>query len=333
MNANANANADSNAARAAAPSPALPAGEPHPARYANRFACGFAATRPAFLSVTLVACLIGLAGASRSGIAIDTLTALFTVAFALVAHAGVNVVNDYHDALSGADEANEKRLHPFTGGSRFIQNGVIGVRQMGVFGYLLLAAVIPAGLWLAWQSGPGLIAIGLAGLFVGWAYSAPPLALMSRGLGEFAIAAGWLLVVAGTDFVQRGSFAFMPVAAGLSYALLVANLLFINQFPDHDGDRAVGKRTLVVRLGPQTAKWAYLLIAIAAYGWLVAMVAIWLLPQKAAAAAITVVLSFSAGRELLQHAGEPAELAPAIKRTIVAANLHGLILAAALAFA
>lgn len=325
--------ADSNPIPSPASTPAIPAAEPHPERYSNLVARGIAATRPAFLSVTLVACLIGLATASRSGIAIDTLTALLTIVFALVAHAGVNVVNDYHDALSGADAANEKRLYPFTGGSRFIQNGVIGTRQMGVFGYVLLAAVIPPGLWLAWQSGPGLIAIGMAGLIIGWAYSAPPLALMSRGLGELAIAAGWLLVVVGSDFVQRGSFAFMPFAAGLPYALLVANLLFINQFPDHDGDRAVGKRTLVVLLGPQTAKWAYLLIAIFAYGWLVAMVAIYLLPQKAAAAAITVVLSFSAGRELLQHASEPAELEPAIKRTIVAANLHGLILAAVLAFA
>lgn len=313
-------------------SAAIPAGEPRPERYSSVLARGIAATRPAFLSVTLVGCLLGLASASADGVAIAPLSALLTVLFALVAQAGANVVNDYHDAVSGADAANTERLYPFTGGSRFIQNGVISARHMGMFGYGLLAAVIPAGLWLAWQSGPGLIAIGLAGLFTAWAYSAPPLALMSRGLGEIGIAAGWLLVVVGSDYVQRGSFAFTPVAAGLSYALLVANLLFVNQFPDHAGDAAAGKRTLVVRLGPQTAKWAYLLIAIVAHGWLISMVSAWLLPQKAAAAAITVVLSFSAARELLQHASTPSELGPAIKRTIIAANLHGLILAAVLAF-
>lgn len=307
--------------------------EPTRAADASRAATLFAATRPAFLSVTLVGCLIGLACARGSGVVLDPLAAALTVLFALVAHAGVNVINDYHDALNGADAANTGRLFPYTGGSRFIQNGVLGVRETGRFGYGLLAAVVPAGLWLAWQAGPGLLLIGAAGLFVGWAYSAPPLALMSRGLGELAITAGWLLVVVGSDYVQRGSFSPLPLAAGLSYALLVANLLFINQFPDCAGDAAAGKRTLVVRLGPAVAKWGYLLIALCAYTWLVAMVAAGVLPQKAGAAALTLVFSFAAARELISHADEAAELVPAIRRTILAANLHGLALAAALAFA
>ncbi len=306
--------------------------EPARDRYARPSGRYFAATRPAFLSVTLIGCLAGLACAHGSGIALHAPSAVLTVLLALAAHAGMNVINDYHDAVSGADAANTRRLFPYTGGSRFIQNGVLGVRQTAVFGYALLAAVIPAGLWLAWQAGPGLILIGLAGLFTGWAYSAPPLALMRRGMGEAAIIASWLLVVIGADYVQRGEFSALPAAAGLSYALLVANLLYINQFPDHDGDAAAGKRTLVVRLGPQTAKWGYLLIALFAYGWLIAMVARNLLPQQAAAAAITLVFSFSAARELIEHAEMPEELEPAIKRTITAASLHGLLLAATLAF-
>ena len=306
--------------------------EPRPERYHSVFGRYFAATRPAFLSVTLVACVLGLATAYRTGLALDAVTALVTVLFALLAHAGVNVINDYHDGLSGADALNTERLFPFTGGSRFIQNGVLTLRQTARFGYGLLALVIAAGLWLSWHTGPGLLAIGAGGLLAGWAYSAPPLRLMSRGLGELAIAAGWLLVVVGSDYVQRGSFDALPFIAGLSYALLVANLLFINQFPDHAGDAAAGKRTLVVLLGPQTAKWAYLLIAIVAYGWLLGMVGNDTLPQKTAAAAMTLVLSFTAGRDLLEYASQPAALEPAIKRTILATNLHGLVLAGALMF-
>ena len=307
--------------------------EPRPGGFANPLVRWLAATRPAFLAVTLVGCLIGIASAHAGGVAIDPLRAALTVLFALLAHAGGNVVNDYHDALSGADDANRGRLFPFTGGSRFIQNGVHTPRQTALLGYGLLAAVVPGGVWLAWQAGPGLLVIGLAGLALGWAYSAPPLKLVCRGFGELVIVACWLLVVVGADFVQRGAFDLLPVAAGLSYALLVANLLFINQFPDHDGDAASGKRTLVVRLGPQAAKWGYLLIAIAAYAWLIAMVANALLPQKSAAAALTVALSFPAGRDLLEHASDPSELAPAIKRTIVAALAHGGLLAGVLAFA
>ncbi len=306
--------------------------EPSLDRYARPLGRYVAATRPAFLSVTLVGCLVGLACAHGSGVALNPWTAVITVVFALVAHAGMNVINDYHDAVSGADAANVRRLFPYTGGSRFIQNGVLDARQTAIFGYTLLAAVVPAGLWLAWETGPGLILIGLGGVFAGWAYSAPPLALMRRGCGEAAITASWLLVTIGADYVQRGGFSPLPVAAGLSYALLVANLLYINQFPDHDGDATAGKRTLVVRLGPQTAKWGYLLIALFAYGWLIVMIDRALLPRYAAAAAITLVLSFSAARELIEHAASPSELEPAIKRTIVAANLHGLLLTGTLAF-
>ncbi|WP_230970666.1 prenyltransferase [Nitrogeniibacter aestuarii] len=297
-----------------------------------RVAAYFAATRPAFLSVTLVACLIGLATAHGTGVDIDPVNAILTVLFALVAHAGGNVINDYHDDVSGADAANTQRLFPFTGGSRFIQNGVLTRRETARFGYGLLAVVIPAGLYLAWQSGPGLIAIGLVGMLAGWAYSAPPFKLMSRGMGELGITAAWLIVVIGADFVQRGAFSAVPAMAGLSYALLVANILYINQFPDHQGDAASGKRTLVVILGPSVAKWGYLLIAIIAYGWLVAMISADMLPQKSAAAALTLVLSFRAGRDLIAHATSPGELGQAIKLTIAAANVHGLALAAMLAF-
>jgi 1,4-dihydroxy-2-naphthoate polyprenyltransferase len=304
--------------------------EPHAAAFPNPVAKYVAATRPAFLSVTLIGCLLGLASAYFSGYAIDWSKAMLTLFFALVAHAGVNVVNDYYDALNGSDAANTERLFPFTGGSRFIQNGVLGLRDAGLFGYALLASVIPPGLWLTWHSGSGLIAIGIAGLVIGWAYSAPPFKLMSRGVGELAITAGWLLVTVGSDYVQRGSFSWLPVLVGLPFALLVANLLYINQFPDLRADAQAGKRTLVVRLGVDTAKWGYLLIALFAYLWVLMLVACSQLPIYAAAACFTLPLSFNAARQLLHEAAHPAQLAPAIKFTILAANLHGLLLAAAL---
>lgn len=314
----------------------MPAAEPSlpqfSAPFSRHFLRYFLATRPAFLTVTLAACLIGLASAYAQGVNIDPLRAGLTLFFALVAHAGVNVVNDYYDALNGSDAANQERCFPFTGGSRFIQNGVLTLRQAALLGYGLLAAVIPAGLWLTAHSAPGLIGIGLLGLLLGWAYSAPPLKLMCRGLGEIAIVGGWLLVVVGTDFVQRGSLGWLPVLVGLPYALLVANILFINQFPDARADASAGKNTLVVKLGPEQAKWGYLAIALFAYGWLILFVGRGALPVYAAAGALPLALSFNAGRELLHHASEPAALVPAIQKTIAAANLSGLLLALGLAF-
>ena len=287
----------------------------------------FAATRPAFLSVTFVGCLLGLATAAHAGIALGPALATATLFFALVAHAGANVINDYYDAISGCDAANSERQYPFTGGSRFIQNGVLSLRATGAFGYALLAAVVPAGLWLTAVSDPGLILIGLAGLAVGWAYSAPPLKLQSRGLGEFAITAGWLLVVVGSDFVQRRGFSFAPVAAGLGFALLVANVLYINQFPDVKADAGAGKNTVVVRLGVSCARWGYALITLLAYGWPLLMVLQGKLPPLALVALMPVAASIAAARLLWANAGRPQELAPALKLTILSASAHGLLLA------
>jgi 1,4-dihydroxy-2-naphthoate polyprenyltransferase len=309
---------------------AMPAAEPTLAAYRNPLARYFAATRPAFLGVTLVGCLLGLATAFADDVAPDVPAALLTLAFALVAHAGINVLNDYYDALNGSDAANAERRFPYTGGSRFIQNGVLGLRATGVFGYSLLAAVVPAGLWLAQRSAPGLLWIGLAGLAIGWAYSAPPLKLMSRGLGEAAVACGWLIVVLGADYVQRGAPAAAPLAAGLSYALHVANLLFVNQFPDVKADAAAGKRNLVVRLGPQRARWLYPAILAAACLWLLGAVLAGALPALALAALASAYPAQAAARVLLREARRPEALDPAIRATIGAALLHGAVLAAAL---
>lgn len=292
----------------------------------------FVATRPAFLSVTFVGCLLGLATAAAGGTALDPLKATITLLFALLAHAGANVVNDYYDAKSGCDAANDERVFPFTGGSRVIQNGVLTLAEAGRFGYALLAIVIPAGLWLTAVSAPGLMAIGLAGLLTGWAYSAPPCKLQGRGLGEFGITAAWLLIVVGSDFVQRHVFSFAPVAAGLGFALLVANVLYINQFPDVRADALAGKRTVVVRLGVRTARWGYAVIALLCYGWVAAMVAFGQLPTAALLALLPAIASWRAARNLARHAAEPHRLVPGIKLTILAATLHGLLLAGALAF-
>jgi 1,4-dihydroxy-2-naphthoate octaprenyltransferase len=304
--------------------------EPSLAALPNPFLRYFAATRPAFLSVTFVGVLIGLAISAYAGVSVDPVTATVTMFFALVTHAGANVINDYYDDLSGCDAANNSRVFPFTGGSRFIQNDVISQRATGLYGYSLLVAVIPAGLWLTVVSAPGLVWIGLAGLLAGWAYSAPPFKLQSRGLGEFGITAGWLLIVVGADFVQRHDFDFAPVAAGLGFALLVANVLYINQFPDIAADARAGKCTVVVRMGTSGARYGYALIALLCYGWVSVMIATGHLPALAAVSLLGALPSFAALRILWRHAAHPGELEPAIKLTILAALLHGLLLAGVL---
>src|SRR5436190_16150608 len=292
----------------------------------------FLATRPPFLSVSFLAALIGIATAYCDGVALSPLTACISVVFALVAHAAVNVLNDYYDELNGTDRLNTERLFPFTGGSRFIQNGVISAHAMLVFGLALLAATIAAGLWLTAVAGIGLLWIGLAGCFIGWAYSGTPLKLNGRGFGEPCVALGFGLIAVGTDYVQRKAFAPLPVTAVTSYALLVMNILYINQFPDLKADQAAGKHHWVVRLGTRVGPAGYAMIGAVACLWLGGAVFDGGLPRVAVIPMATLFLTAGAARQLFAHASEPARLEGAIKQTIGAANVHGLLMALALFF-
>jgi len=304
--------------------------EPTLAALPNPILRYFLATRPAFLTVTLFACLVGLGAAYCGAVVLSPAKAAATLMFALMAHAGINVLNDYYDELNGTDRLNTDRVFPFTGGSRFIQNGVLTARQTRLFGAGLLAIVVAAGLWLTSVSAPGLIWIGAGGLFVGWAYSAPPFALNSRGLGEPCVAVGFALIVIGTDFVQRGAVAALPVLAAVSYSLLVMNILYINQFPDRKADAAAGKRHWVVMLGARRARWGYLAIGVAAYGSLILMTAMGLLPKWSLIALASAALTGKAAMDLLKFAESPPQLVAAIKLTIAAASAHGVLLAFAL---
>lgn len=304
--------------------------EPSLATFPNPVARYFAATRPAFLTATLAACLLGMAGAAYSGVGLDGALALVTLLLALLVHAAVNVLNDYYDALNGTDASNTERVFPFTGGSRFIQNGVLTLRETARFGYGLLGLAMLGGVWLAWQSATGLLLIGAVGLFVGWAYSALPFKLNSRGWGEFCVWLGFVGVVAGADFVQRLSFSLQPWVIGLPYGLLATSLLYINQFPDRKADAAAGKRHWVVRLPVERAGRVYPLLAMLAGAWLLLAVVRGWLPVTSLLAALPLLLSWRAARILRQNVHHSAGLAPAIQLTIAAMLLHGLLLSAIL---
>lgn len=302
---------------------ATPPPEPKPERFRSTTARYFHATRPPFLLASLIPCGIGLATAAYSMVAIQLSSALLSVIGALLAHAGVNLLNDYYDHLNGTDAQNQQRIFPFTGGSRFIQNGVISAAKLQRFGWLLLLLSALIGLLLLPAADPLLLLLGGVGLLIGWGYSAPPLALNSHGLGELAVGIGCgSLITVGCDMVQRGGFDPLPLLIALPYALLVSALLYINQFPDRIADAAAGKRHWVVRLGPQRARWGYLLLVMMAY--LLLLLLAWQLAEPWLLLALPAALpSLLAARQLLRDAEQPQRLAPAIQFTILAMLLQG----------
>jgi 1,4-dihydroxy-2-naphthoate octaprenyltransferase len=288
-----------------------------------------AACRPGFLVVTLVAALLGISVTQACGCGWDPVGAVATVVLALLVHAAINLHNDWGDALIGSDAANTGRIAPFTGGSRVVQDGVFTPDQVRDAVQLLGMVVIGGGVLLAARAGPGLLVIGLAGMAVGWAYSHPRWQLMSRGVGELAVVVGWWLVVVGADYVQRREFSAMAAITGVSIALLIAGVLWIAEFPDAVSDAQVGKRTLVVRLGPVAAAWGYLALVVAAHGWVAWWwQALWL-PSTAWWALGSAPLSLAAAASLIRHARSPQRLKGAIVLTLAAAVLHGALLTSA----
>lgn len=308
-------------------------GEPNAETMRDPLKRYLAATRPAFLTITVVAVVLGIACARADGVVVSLPTALLTVLLGASAHAAVNVYNDYCDHLNGTDALNSGRIFPFTGGSRFIQNGVLTPRATQVYARGLFAFTIVGGIVLAWQVGAGLLWIGAFGMLVGWAYSAAPLKLNSRGLGESMVALAFVLVVVGADYVQRGSASLTPVWAGIGYALLTTNILYINQFPDREADIAAGKRHLVARLPVSQARWGYLLLVILAALAMALPVAFGALPRAAALGLLAIVPAALAARSVLRFAATPQALAPAIRQTIAAAHIAAVAMAIGLWFA
>jgi 1,4-dihydroxy-2-naphthoate octaprenyltransferase len=90
----------------------------------------FLATRPAFLIASALPVLVGTAWASSAFHQFDGLLFAIALAATVFAHAATNVYNDVSDDLIGADAGNTDRIYPYTGGSRFIQAGLLSRGQM-----------------------------------------------------------------------------------------------------------------------------------------------------------------------------------------------------------
>ena len=294
-----------------------------------RAAAWLRATRPGFLAVTLFAATTGVAQAQACGCAWDPVAAVATVLLALLAHAAINLHNDVGDAIGGSDAVNLGRIGPFTGGSRAIQNGVFSVDEVQDAVKVLTGLVVVGGILLAARVGPALLLLGVVGLALGWAYSSPRVGLMNRGWGELAVAVAWWAVVWGADLAQRHQFSALAAISGVSIGLLVAAVLWVAEFPDATADAQVGKRTLVVRWGPDISAVVYAGTVLSAHVWVAAWWWVDWLPSTAWWALGSAPLSLLAAQQLWQHRHQPQRLRLALQATVAAAVLHGALMTAA----
>ena len=218
----------------------------------------FLATRPAFFTAAVLPVLVGTAWAIATRHRFDGVLLALALAAMVLAHGAANVYNDVGDDQIGADVDNTNHIYPYTGGSRFIQSGLLSRREMAWLALGLAIGAVALGFVLSLIRGPGVILFGVAGLGLGLLYSLPGAQLSARGIGEAAVGIGFgALPVIGAAWLQTGRFDFGAVLICLPVSAWAAAILIINEVPDVDSDQRVHKRTLVVRCGAGGAKWVY----------------------------------------------------------------------------
>ena len=226
----------------------------------------FLATRPKFFTASMLPMLLGTAWGHHVSGQFDMTVFMLALAATLCVHAGANVINDVFDDINGSDCGNDGRIYPYTGGSRFIQNGIMSVSGMTRWGMTLYVMAVVFGAILTGMKGVGVLLFGLVGLGLGVLYSIPPIQLSARGVGEATVAVAFgVLPVTGAAWLQSGIVDSEVVLVSIPVSLWVAAILLINGVPDITADAAAGKRTLAVRLGPRGTQVLYVCIHVLAF--------------------------------------------------------------------
>ncbi len=283
------------------------------------------ATRLPFLSATFVPILLGIAVAAYDN-GFNWGLALLTLVGGAAIHLGVNVFNDVFDTQSGADEANVNPTQ-FSGGSRVILYGLVSMRTMALMASAFFAVGIGIGVFLAATRGWDLLWLGVAGALIGFFYTAPPLRLVHRGLGELAVAIGFGPIMAlGAYFVQAREYALEPLLASLPVAILIALILYVNEVPDRPADAASGKRTLPVRWSKEAVIRGYEAAVVVTFGLIVVFAVTDLIVRPTLIALLAAPLALPVVRALRESYDQPYALMPAMGKNIQLHLVTGLLL-------
>ena len=263
--------------------------------------------RPHFLFGGLLFHSLGIVMARYSGSSINWRTAALTQAAITATQLMTHYANEYFD-LEG-DRANRTPTR-WSGGSRVLAEGLLAPRvaliSALVLGALALAAIAAIGLTIA--SRPLALPMLAIALLTAWFYSAPPLKLHSRGVGEVAVAllSPGLTPLLGF-YMQAGKLALLPGLAVIPLCILQFAMLLAVEFPDAKADAQVGKRTLVVMRGAAKAARLYRRSLIAAYLALLVVLLNGLPPAVAGAGALGMPLAFWLQRQMQRYGWVDAE--------------------------
>lgn len=296
------------------------------------FRRGFLATRPKFYTASVLPVLVGTAWAAATYEAFHGLLFALAMIATVLAHGATNVYNDVSDDANGGDPVNTLRIYPYTGGSRFIQNGILSRRAMFRLALVLGLCALAIGAWMTVLRGPGVMVLGVLGLAIGYMYSKPGIALSGRGIGELAVAVGLgALPAIGATWLQSGIVDTGAILLATCISVWVALILLINEVPDSAADALVGKRTLAVRLGEGGVRVLYVALTVAGLAAGLAMVARGELPLWAALPLVALAaLAVKASRGITLAPDRRAELKKSIEMTLAVHALGSIALVLAI---
>ena len=289
----------------------------------------FGPMRAPFLILTPACVLLGTATAARSGAEINFFHIFMALVGALSAHISVNALNEYDDFNSGLDLATTPT--PFSGGSGTLPDNPdkAHVALITGLGFLLVTGLV--GVFFLFLRGPRLLPLGIVGMFTVVAYTRwftknPILCLISPGLGFGP------LMVMGTDFILTGSYSITAFVASAVPFFLVSNLLLLNQFPDIEPDKRVGRRHLPIVMGKKACTVVYGMFLAFTYGVILFGCLAGILPPAGLCALATVVLAVQTLRGVARHADDILKLIPSMGKNVILVITTPVILSLGLFF-
>jgi len=271
-------------------------------------------TRPQFIILS-VACVLAAAGAAywKAG-SINLVYLALTMAGAMSAHASVNILNDYSDYKSGLDNMTPKT--PFSGGSGILPKKLMSPRAALYYGLATLIVTVLIGLYLVYARGWQLLLVGIPGillivLYTDYITRSPLLCLLAPGLGFGPC------MVLGTYYVLQGYYDLTALAVSFIPLFFVSNLLLLNQFPDIEADRAVGRRHLLTLVAPKKNTYIYAVLIAGAFLVLIVSVYLKLLPVLTLIGLVSLPLAVATISGVIKNCENIPSLIPYLGKNVI----------------
>ena len=263
--------------------------------------------RLAFLLLPPVCVFAGFGSAVWTQGDVNPLHVFLALAGALSAHISVNALNEYFDFRSGLDARTVRT--PFSGGSGTLPSAPHTVNRALATGLITFILTGIIGLYFVVVRGMFLLPLGLAGLVIVFIYTIwitrnPIICLVAPGLGFGP------LMVMGTDFVLTGSYSWTACAVSFVPFFLVNNLLLLNQFPDIEADRTVGRRNVLLAFGTRTGVIIYGFFSLSTFASIIAGVWTGVLPRTCLLGLVTIILAIPTFIGAKKHAANIPKLIP-----------------------